>query len=241
MSVLTGASIAVALAGTIYLALGFTIVRSLYFWSSIAMTPTEKATKTISSLDINFERVGYNGDKLHYANPSGLLNFPGPDLSDEVCISSRYLDKEIELCYWVEKRELQVSDPYYPKGLPECRGKANCPLKKSVPVGIQAKFYPQHGLASTIIPSSIDSKLALYNSSKLSKVKYEIVDSGRIWIRSFNWLYEGSYNISFRPFSKFKFTFLWPSLLPSGKPKFICGLCSEAVIEEDICSDDAFL
>ncbi|KAJ9072439.1 hypothetical protein DSO57_1027497 [Entomophthora muscae] len=83
------------LAAAIYLALGFTIAINLYFWNNIAMAPTEKATKTISSLGINFERVGYNGEKLHYVSPSGLLNFPGPGLLDEVCISSRYLDKEI--------------------------------------------------------------------------------------------------------------------------------------------------
>ncbi|KAJ9079102.1 hypothetical protein DSO57_1039006 [Entomophthora muscae] len=176
MPALTGGSIAIALAATIYLVLGGRLIRSIYLWNNIAKIPTEKATKALSSLDINFEQVSYYGEKLHYVNPSGLLNFPGPGLSDEVCISSRHLDKEIELCYWVEKRELQVSDPYYPKALPKCQGKVNCPYQKSVPVGIQAKFYPQHGLAPTIIPSSVDSKLALYNSSELSKVNYEIVD-----------------------------------------------------------------
>ncbi|KAJ9070761.1 hypothetical protein DSO57_1004353 [Entomophthora muscae] len=226
------------IAAVIHISQGINIVRSILFWKNLAMSPSAKAT-ALPSATINLKHVGCNGDMMHYKTMANLENFP--DKSDEVCTSAKYLQRDLGLCFRVEKRAILVSDPYYPAIISNCDGTRQCLLQKAVPAGIQLQFSPRHGLAPTLIPSAIDAKLALYNASALSLVNHTGIGSKHLWIRLFLLRYEGSYSISSRPFAKFNFTFLWPSLLPTGQPKFIYGFCQKAEIEDGTCSTDAFI
>ncbi|KAJ9070756.1 hypothetical protein DSO57_1004348 [Entomophthora muscae] len=237
---MSGLKIVLVLAAIAYIALGVCMVRMCLFWNYLDALPLNKATKKVS-YNINFEKAKYGGDIQHYANQTVLLNFPGQAISQKVCIATKHFSKDLELCFWIVKQELLVSDPYYPKLMPVCQQKTSCLFKRPVPVGIQPWFYPQSGLATTLISQKIDSKLALYNSSELSEVYYKSRGRNRLWIRSFFWHYEGIYTLSSRPFIEFNFTFQWPSLLPSGRPKFIYADCRETEIYYGTCSDDAFL
>ncbi|KAJ9087527.1 hypothetical protein DSO57_1032429 [Entomophthora muscae] len=241
MPALTGFFAVFAIILIAYITINISIFNKIAFWKNLNTLPSTETTKEVSSFNINFAHVGYNGDINHYTNPSGLLNFPGPDLSDEVCTKAKYLQRDLGLCFRVEKRAILVSDPYYPATISNCDGTRQCLLQKAVPAGIQIQFSPRHGLAPTLIPSAIDAKLALYNASALSLVNHTGIGSKHLWIRLFLLRYEGSYSISSRPFSKFNFTFLWPSLLPTGQPKFIYGFCQKAEIKDGTCSTDAFI
>ncbi|KAJ9078661.1 hypothetical protein DSO57_1004286 [Entomophthora muscae] len=198
-----------------------------------------KATLNVSSLNINFKHVGYSGLEGDYEYPRNLLNFPG--ISEEKCVTVKYMKKDVDFCFLVQEREMVLSDPYYPKGLPVCKGNVKCHLHADVVVGVPVQFYPQSGLAPTIIPAFLDPKLSLYNAAESSKVYYTVLEKRRMWIRNFYWLYKGTYTISSRRFSKFNFTVQWPALLSSGKPKFIYGLCSITDILSSACSINAFL
>ncbi|KAJ9059940.1 hypothetical protein DSO57_1036302 [Entomophthora muscae] len=241
MVAITSVTVFLLFTAIAYLGLGVGIYDSVIFWRSLDAVPSVKTTKKVPSLDIDFKSVNSSDNIMYFKNQLALLNYPGPGISEKVCESTIYFDKHIDLCFWIVKRELLVSDPYYPRLKTHCKHEKRCPLKQRVPVGIPAQFYPQSGLASKIIPLKIDSSLAHYNSLQLFEVTYKPKIKRRLWIRSFFWQYKGAYVLSSRPSVKFNFTFQWPSLLPSGKPKFIYADCQEVDIYFETCSDNAFL
>ncbi|KAJ9070753.1 hypothetical protein DSO57_1004345 [Entomophthora muscae] len=235
----TGVAAFIGLITGAYIVLVVGLVSYVISGDYLDAVPSLKVTKDLRSLDIDFKRANFSGDIQHYANQTALLSFPGPGISEEACMSAEYFAGDLNLCFWVGKRQLLVSDPYYPKGTPDDESEAG--LLASVPAGIPSQFHPKLGLAHTLIPLNIDPKLALYNASELYQVNYAGGGRKRLWIRSFFWSYQGTYTLSSRPFTTFNFSFQWPSLLPSGKPKFIFGLCLEKEIFLGSCSDDAFL
>lgn len=209
--------------------LGLLFLGNRLIREGLASVPAEIATE-ISPRDIDFGKVGWNGKPV-YPDPRALLRFPGPPPAVHTCLSPR---RGVLICFWIERRALLVAAPHFPAVTPECRA-SRCLARADVQVAIPPQFLPRFGLAPALIPAAIDPLLARFDASRPAGVSFLLRKGERLWLRSLQWRYEGSYTLSSRPHAVFNFTSRWPALLPSSRPNFLLGACSPEAIGEASC------
>lgn len=221
-----------------YLVIILSIINHQALWSRVPKAPPAygQITDEVSPASLHFGKFHWIGSKFR-TDPTALkasLRYPGTALFKRVCQRARYHARDQQLCFWVERRSLLISEPYFPAKEITCNGHRQCLVSTQVPPSSRGCFLPATGVAATTIPQAITRDLPSNGSSVT--IPYKSKEARYVWVRSFHWKYEGTFVLGSRPFQQFNFTYAWPALLPSGIPNIIFGLCTQETIKANTCA-----
>ncbi|KAJ9061117.1 hypothetical protein DSO57_1037407 [Entomophthora muscae] len=227
-----------------YVALGYEAFTSYFAMSRIQREPLDYnqgfITTTILPSNLNLRKFRWSGTYKKNQVFEKSLDFLGPRLFKSVCFPATLISSNTELCFWIEKSSLLISDPYYPEEELQCIRSNRCYFQLHLKLANKDMFLPSSGIASTTIPQHIHTKPQLNATSSSPKLPYDGELIKHPWIRTFHWKYEGKYTLSSRPYKEFNFTYFFPVLLPSGTPNAIYGLCHLKDIKDLSCSKNIF-
>lgn len=192
----------------------------------------------VTPFNLDFARFQWSGrtGKLDINHLKASLRFPGPPVNKKTCIPANIGASKNALCFWVETRSLLLSDPYYPRDIQVCKPFSYCDVHAKIYHVTKDQFLPSRGIASIRIPAYLNPNCGKNTSPKSANISYSGSDDGHLWVRSFNWKYEGTYMLMSRRFERFNFTYIFPAILPSGKPNVIFGKCGNDEIKNNTCS-----